>query len=246
MKTSHSFFITIFLLSLVLFTTPTAMAEIDNPLSGGLITRIYFSHVAVDEGWQTEIAILNPTPERATGRLVCYSDSGVPNYSLDNIVLEPHGRYEIDVRQAFAGVHNLDYSIINYMVFTSSTFGLTGYSKFYKNGVRASIMASGPRTTGLFSKIDHQGWTGIAFIEAAGIDNTKVSLTAYANDGTAIAQADLTLESGDKVVKEVNQIFSGTDLSRATYVSYTAEHGVVGFFLNGSGDGLMLDGSQAQ
>jgi hypothetical protein len=246
MKTLQSFFFTIFLLSLVPFSAPKVMAEIDNPLSGGLITRIYFSHVAVDDGWQTEIAIINPTPERATGRLVCYSDSGVPNYSIDNITLEPHGRYELDVRQAFAEVRNLDYSIIDYMIFTSSTFGLTGYSKFYKDGVRASIMASGPRTTGLFSKIDHEGWTGIAFIEAAGIDNTKVSLTAYTDDGTAIAQADLTLEAGDKVVKEVNQIFSGTSLSRATYVSYTAEHGVVGFFLNGSGDGLMLDGSQAQ
>ena len=105
-------------------------------------------------------------------------------------------------------------------------------------------MASGPRTTGLFTKIDHEGWTGIAFINAASAATANITLTAYDNAGEIVAVETMQVVSGAKVVNSVEEIFTDS-VTGATYVSYTSDHGVVGFFLNGSGDSTMLDGSQA-
>ncbi len=62
--------------------------------------------------------------------------------------------------------------------------------------------------------------------------------------GAVVAVETMQVLSGVKVVDQVEDVFSESVVG-ATYVSYTSDHGVVGFFLNGSGDSTMLDGSQA-
>lgn len=226
--------------ALVMFVFSLSPAFAVDPF-GDLIsgTKIYFSHIATSAGWETEIAVLNPTPEAASGTLISYNENGRPVGDAVAINLNAHGRYQAEVGTAFANPET-----IAYIVLTSDVFGLKGYSKFYKGGVRASIMASGPRTTGLFTKIDHEGWTGIAFINTASAATAIITLTAYDNSGQVVAVETMEVVSGAKVVNPVEDIFVQS-VAGVTYVSYTSDHGVVGFFLNGSGDDTMLDGSQA-
>jgi len=201
-------------------------------------TKIYFSHIATTDGWQTEVAVLNPTASSASGTLTPYNADGYPVSQAIPITLPAHGRYQAEVGRTFSAAWN-----IAYIVLTSETFGLKGYSKFYTGGVRASIMASGPKNDGLFTKIDHAGWTGIAFVNSAP-ETANITLSAYNDAGGVVAVNSMQVLSGVKVVMPVEQIFTQS-LAGATYVGYHSDQGVVGFFLNGSGDGAMLDGSQA-
>ncbi|MCK5915558.1 MAG: hypothetical protein KAG92_05415, partial [Deltaproteobacteria bacterium] len=155
------------------------------------------------------------------------------------ITLNPHGRYEVAVGDTFGQRGNVEY-----MIFTASTYGLKGYSKFSHDcyGIRASIMASAPQTSGLFTKIDHEGWTGITFINTSSVV-AHVTLTAYSDAGGAIAIVVKDVEPGEKTVKTAKDIFAPQSISEASYVSFTSDQGVVGFFLNGYGD--ELDGSKA-
>ncbi len=52
------------------------------------------------------------------------------------------------------------------------------------------------------------------------------------------------LGSYAKVVKYAEEIFT-QDISSATYITYSSDRNVVGFQLNGSSDGMMLDGLPA-
>jgi len=201
-------------------------------------TKVYFSHIATTDGWQTEIAVLNPTVSAVSGTLTPYNADGYPVSHAIPINLPAHGRYQADVGSTFFTAWN-----IAYIVLTSETFGLKGYTKFYTGGVRVSIMASGPKIDGLFSKIDRAGWTGIAFINVAAV-TANVTLTAYSDAGIPVAVKSMQLLSGVKVVNSVTQIFGSIPLN-STYVSYHSDQAIVGFFINGSGDGSMLDGSQA-
>ena len=238
MKQLKSFITVITVMSAMLFFTVSPAPATDNPfidLIGS--TKIYYSHIATANGWETEVAVLNPTSSAASGTLTSYNSSGVPVGNPVTINLPAHGRYEVEVGATFTNSEN-----IAYMVLTSEVFGLKGYSKFYKLGARASIMASSPRTDGLFTKIDHEGWTGIAFINTASV-TANVTLTAYSNAGVAVAVAPLQVLAGEKKVAPIEDFFTQS-VAGANYVGFTSDQGVVGFFLNGFGS-TMLDGSQA-
>jgi hypothetical protein len=155
------------------------------------------------------------------------------------VTLNPHARTQFIVSLDFNDAEN-----IAYMVFESDVFGVKGYTKFYRNGNRVSIMASGARMSGVFTKIEKNGGTGIAFVN---MENSAagVTLTAYSDAGSAVAQSTLTVNGGCKIVNVVEGLFEGKDISQATYVTFTSNKGLVGFFLNQSSDETMLDGSQA-
>ncbi|MBN2705960.1 MAG: hypothetical protein JXR89_05940 [Deltaproteobacteria bacterium] len=226
-------------MSVVLVLAVTTLWAGDNPfadLVGG--SKVYYSHIAVTDGWETEVAVINPTTAAASATLTPYDTNGVPVSRAVTVNLAAHGRYQVEVGTTFS-----DPQQIAYMLVTSATYGLKGYCKFYNHGIRASIMGSSPGTEGLFTKIDHEGWTGIAFINTAATA-ADITLTAYADAGTAVAVESMSVPAGAKVVKTVEQIFSQS-LAAATYVAFSSDQAVVGFFLNGSADGTMLDGSQA-
>jgi hypothetical protein len=93
---------------------------------------------------------------------------------------------------------------------------------------------------GVFAKLEKDGWSGIAFV------NTKysaatVTLTAYDNDGNAIATETVGLSGHEKMVDMAPSLFSQS-ISNATYITYSSDLDVVGFQLNGSTDNMMLDG----
>ena len=231
----------IFMVTVLAFTTSPVMAE--NSFSDLFSqTKIYFSHIAIANGWETEVAVLNPTAKAVSGNFTFYDMNGNQLGGATPITLKAHGRYQVEVGATFA-----QRGSIEYMLFTAATYGLKGYSKFYNNsfGVRASIMASAPQTSGLFTKIDHEGWTGIAFVNTSSVE-AHITLTAYSDDGVKKASKAMNVGPRAKVVNTAKTIFAPLSISEASYVSFTSDQGVVGFFLNGSGDNTKLDGSKAQ
>ena len=202
-------------------------------------TKIYFSHIAVSDGWETEVAVINPTAKTVSGNFTFYDMGGNQLGGEVSITLNPYGRYEAEVGTTFAQWGN-----VQYMLFTSETYGLKGYSKFYNSGTRASIMASTPQTSGLFTKLDQEGWTGIAFVNTASVA-AQITLTAYSDSGEAQAIVVVSVKPGEKIVDTATNIFAPQSISGASYVRFTSDQGVVGFFLNGSADFSKLDGSKA-
>ena len=94
-------------------------------------------------------------------------------------------------------------------------------------------------TEGVFAKIDKDGGTGIAFVNIED-SPTTVTMTAYDDDGNVIATKTVDLNAYEKVVDVPSDLFS-TDISNATYITYSSDRNVVGFQLNVSSDGMMLD-----
>ncbi len=66
-------------------------------------------------------------------------------------------------------------------------------------------------------------------------------MTAYNDTGNVVATEVLSVPGHAKLVNNPNLIFS-QDISGATYIAYSSDRNVVGFQLNGSADGKMLDG----
>ena len=231
-------FLVVFVAAFLVLAVPPVLADdIFSDLFSQ--TKICFSHVAIADGWETEVAVLNPTAKTVTGNFTFHDMDGNQLGGVVPITLNPHGRYQVEVGATFAQRGNVEY-----MIFTAPTYGLKGYSKFYNDndGIRASIMASAPQNSGLFTKIDHDGWTGIAFVNTTSVV-ASVTLTAFNDDGDVTAVTPMDVQPGEKVVKTAKNIFAPQSISEASYIGFASDQGVVGFFLNGSGD--KLDGSKA-
>ena len=69
-------------------------------------------------------------------------------------------------------------------------------------------------------------------------------LTAYNDNGAVVATWALALGGYAKGVNFDEKIFP-LNIGSATYIVYTSDRNVVGFQLNGSADGTMLDGLPA-
>ena len=205
-------------------------------------TKICFPHIAISDGWETEVAVLNPTTKVVNGTLTFYAENGTQLGEAFSLTLNPNGRYQVEVGTTFA-----ERGAIEYMIFTAPVFGLKGYTKFYDADSRASIMASSPQTTGLFTKLVHsdpEGWTGIAFVNTSDVA-ANVDLTAYSDAGTAVAIVSMAVKAGEKIVEIAENIFPSQSIIDASYIRFESDQGIVGFFLNGSSDYSKLDGSKA-
>jgi hypothetical protein len=95
-------------------------------------------------------------------------------------------------------------------------------------------------TDGVFAKIEKSGWTGIAFVNIETSPAT-VAMTAYDDEGNPMASETINLNAHQKVLGMASTLFS-QDISAATYIRYSSNREIVGIQLNGSTDGMLLDG----
>jgi len=125
-----------------------------------------------------------------------------------------------------------------------STRPLSGFELFGTdagNGLAAYAGGSGTGAkTGVFAKIEKNGWTGIAFVNTEA-SAASVTLTAYNDNGNAVAARELPVGGHAKVVNFAEALFS-QDISGATYIAYASDRNVVGFQINGTLDEMMFDG----
>lgn len=203
-----------------------------------LLFTLYFPHVASFGQWETEIALTSTGEVAVRGELrAMRAEGGDPIESLP-ITIPAGSRMEITVGKYFHRPQD-----IAYLAFMSDSGFLAGYTRFYQPGNRASLALGSGSNHGWFTKMENDGWTGIAFVNVDTVAAT-VDLTAYDDNGTVVATASLPVKPGEKYVGMVDQLFK-SDLSKATYCRYSSDRNLLGFTVSGSSDGRMLDGLHA-
>ncbi len=207
-------------------------------LTGNTASTIYYPHVAGD-GWWTGIVAYNPWEWACTITVTPYTAQGTP-LSPKTLSLSGKGKY-------IGTVAGLGFPAQTAWFKIDSTRSLTGFELFGTvDGSQLAAYSGGGGTgakTGVFAKIENIGWTGIAFVNTED-SAAYVTLTAYNDNGTAVATQVLPVSGRAKVVNLAEAIFS-QDISSATYIAYSSDRNIVGFQLNGTSDGMMLDGLSA-
>jgi hypothetical protein len=210
-------------------------------LEGILLTdkttsTIYYPHVASDDYWWTGIVAYNPSDMPCTITITPYSALGTV-LPTSNHPIPRKGKY-------IGAVAALDLPDQTAWFRIDSTSPLSGFELFGTvNGNQLGAYAGGGGTgakAGVFAKIEKNGWTGIAFVNTEA-NAASVLLNAYDDNGTVVATQTLSVGGYAKLVNNPELIFS-QDISSATYIAYSSDMNIVGFQLNGSADGTMLDG----
>ncbi len=212
-----------------------------NHLDGVLLTdktasTLYYPHVE-NNGWWTGIVAYNPSVSASTITIAPYSAQGTA-LTTSTLPLAGKGKY-------IGLVSGLNLPTQTAWFRIDSTQPLSGFELFSTlDGELLAAYAGGGgigATTGVFAKIEtNGGWTGIAFVNTE-VGAASVTLTAYNDNGSVVATQVLPVGGHAKVVNYAQTIFS-QDISSATYIAYSSDRNVVGFQLNGSADGTMLDG----
>ncbi len=201
-------------------------------------TSLSYPHVVSNNIWGTGIAMFNPSAMSADVTITPYSADGT-NLTQVNIIMAGHKKrsgsildFELPsgtawfVAESAGGLTGLEF------IGTHDGSKLAGYS---------CIGATGRE--GIFAELERTGYTGIVFV------NTEdrpavVSLTAYDNDGGAVAAETIRLNAYQKYSKTADNLFS-QDIANATYISFSSDRNISGMQINSSSGSTMLDGLPA-
>jgi parallel beta-helix repeat protein len=211
----------------------------ENQLSGvGLGDQaekvLIFPHIAQTGKWWTGIGIYNPGPVTASLSRKIYTRQGelireepsfseiLPNQKYTESIVMPTEAawFAIESTEPVAGFE---------LFGRSDGSQLAGYSV-------VNLAAN----QGVFPKMETTGWTGIALVNPSR-QTARVCLEAKDDSGERIAATSLEIEPRAKVVDVPENLFQPHYVSRAMYIHFTADRDLVGFQLNGSRDGSMLD-----
>ncbi|RZB38394.1 MAG: hypothetical protein SRB2_00142 [Desulfobacteraceae bacterium Eth-SRB2] len=213
----------------------------NNYLSGILLrddtaTDIYYPHIASDSTWWTGVVAYNPFTTPCTLTITPYKTDGTA-LSSQTISLAGNEKY-------IGTINNLNFPSGTVWFSIKSTGPITGFELFGTNdgnqlGGYTGVGISA--TEGIFAKVEKGGgWTGIAFVNIKDSSAT-VTMTAYNDNGNVIEMETLTVGAYAKIVGVAPSLFS-QNINNATYIGYSSNKEVVGFQLNGSSDGMLLDG----
>ena len=209
------------------------------PLPKPLQYKIYFPQVASFTPWETEIALVNTIPGGVSvqGELQAFSASGDLLEYLP-IEIPPGGRNEVIVGQSFQNP-----SDIAYIAFLSDSGFLAGYTRFSSAVNRSSLPATSGVMEGWFPKMEQDGYTGLAFVNVTDED-ANVKLSAYADNGDKMAEENIPVPPGHKIIGMMHEVFHG-DISSARYFYFSSDKKVAAFSASQSDDGQKLDGLPA-
>lgn len=205
-------------------------------LSEQTASTLFYPHLHSDDQWWTGIVAYNPSGSASNLTITPYAADGTA-LAAQTLTVPGRSKYV-----GFAKDLGLPPTASWLQIHASRP--VTGFELFgtWDGKILAGYTAVGlERTSGVFPKIDHEGWTGIALVNTTETA-VSVTLTAYQDDGSALGTASIELAAHAKTVGYAEEIFAGHDISEAGYISYTASGKVAGFQLNGSTDGWLLDG----
>jgi hypothetical protein len=208
------------------------------PQAKPLLYSLYFPHVASTGWWETEVALTNASEIPIGGELRSYNAQGGNAIESIPVTIPAEGRVEITVGKYFTKPQD-----VAYLGFVSDSGFLAGYTRFNQPGSMASLALNSPGSRGWFPKIEKDGYTGIAFVNV-GAESASVELTARDDNGNLVAQTTVPLTPGQKFVGMIEELFE-SDIKNATYCTYSSDKNILGFTVNGSSDGQMLDGLHA-
>lgn len=206
-------------------------------LSGVLLTdktatTLYYPHVAANNRWWTGIVGYNPSSSPISLKVSCYDQKG-DFLSRQDIQIEGYEKY-------IGTASSLGLSEKTAWFKIQSPTPMIGFELFGMDNLLAGYSAVDlEKFQGLFPRKKNNGWTGISLINT-GANRAEIALSAYTDQGREIAAEQLSVASYAKILDKPENIFS-EDISRATYIRYSSTEPVIGFQLNGSADGSMLD-----
>jgi len=196
---------------------------------------LYFPHVASNEKWWTGIVAYNPTGSDANLIVTPYTKSGETLGPL-SVMLKAGEKY-------IGVISDLDgFPETSAWFKIESSQNLNGLELFGTNNGNSLAGYSTvdiKRQNGIFPKLDQEGWTGIAFVNTTGT-TANVDLRIYDDSGEKLYQDDIILDGYAKSLGQPADIFGGS-ITAGTYMKFSSDKAVVGFQLNGSDDGMMLD-----
>ncbi|MBN2706202.1 MAG: hypothetical protein JXR89_07170 [Deltaproteobacteria bacterium] len=212
------------------------------PLRSATASTLYYPHTASDAFWWTGVAAYNPAATAARITVTPYSLGGE-----DLSAGFSGGSLTIAGREKYLGsVTALDFPAGTAWFKLESTLPLTGFELFGQadgSQLAGYTSCNLDRRSGVFPKLEKAGWTGIAFANIGA--RTEVVLRAYDDAGRLVAaSAPLALDAYGKMVDIPENLFAD-DISSATYICFSADSSIVGFQLNASANGMLLDGLPA-
>jgi hypothetical protein len=203
-----------------------------------LLYKVFFPHVASYDPWSTEIAIAGTVGGVSIrGELETFDDEG-NQLEMIPVTIPAGGRFETSIDKIFQNPDR-----VAYISFHSDSGFLTAYTRFYEKLNRIAIPARVGTERGWFPKNESDGWTGIAFVNTEQQD-AEVILEAVNDQGSVIESINLNLPAGAKVVRMGGELFS-CPLSSIGFYRYSSNRKLLGFSVNGSSDGLLMDGMAA-
>jgi hypothetical protein len=200
-------------------------------------TALYFPHVDTNLPWQTEIAIINTSPDQTvTGTLNGFSNAG-GLVETKAVTLSPHGRREINVATEF-----INHTAIGYIVFQADSSAIQGYTKFYQAGLyRTAIPAVREiNVSDIFIPHIDSGpdwWTGISLVNTT---SAAKQLTITFNPGGSVVYE---LAANEHRAFTVESLFGNPPQPNIQSAVISNASGVIGLELFGSkGAGRQLEG----
>jgi len=208
-------------------------------LSGILLNNkptdhLVFSHVASDSKYWTGVVFYNPNNSQVDLTVSPYSDSGAA-LANQQITLGPGKKY-------VSTATNLQLPDETAWFSVDATGGkIEGFELF---GTRDGKSLAGYKTTtdglimGVFPKIDHNGWTGIAFVNS---NERPANITLYARDDSFVGinrSESLIVPGHGKFLRLAEELpmLSGSD-----YITFESDVEIHGFQLNATDGDAMMD-----
>ncbi len=216
-------------------------------VSPGSEARLFFPHIAVNQGYTTLIGVVNSNSVAANLILTAYSDDGQVLGTPYSVSLQPNAQLLRAASDLF-GIPSASL-VTGYVIAQSDQAGVQGFTAYnYDDGIHKSSVAapvdSVPRKHLLFSHIAHQVpagsggtyQTGIALLNPFG---TTIDYTMQVFDGSGnlVAQKSDHIGPHQKVAKILSHPVAGAGFFTqplplsSGHIEVTTSYGLLGFEL---------------
>lgn len=197
-------------------------------------TEAFFPHIDTTFGWETELALLNPTNSTVSGSLNAFDENGNLLSSIP-VSIPPNGRREVTVSLEFPSANQIGNVI--FQADQGNFDDLLGYTKFFIMGEnRVAVPTQSEANAGdvYLSHIDSSAtwWTGVSLLNTT---NASKTLTFEFNNGET---RFLTLGPGENRVFTIrDEFFGGNTPAGVESAVIRNASGIVGLELFGSQPG---------
>ena len=210
--------------------------------------NIFFPHVADDNRWWTGLVAYNPAADQAFLKVLPFDASGTALPS-QTVPLPGESRYIGTVSSLGLPPATAWFKIESSReVHSFELFGTTDGKQM------AGYSTTGIRTAnGVFPRINRpETWTGIAFVNP-NQEPVTIIIAAYDDAGTMKAFNMFSLQSYGKIVDTAEKLFAFNNdnydpnlMAEATHMIFLTSAEIIGFQLEGSSNGMILQSIPAQ
>lgn len=194
-----------------------------------------YPHVANDKFFNTGIVAFNPS-ETETANMTILPFCAKGTLLAEKVIsIPPMGKYIGLLNSLGLSMETAWFQILSDRNFT----GLELFSTVNGFQMAGFSIVDIRNRTAIFPKIDHGDETDIAFVNAKN-SPTEITLFAITDAGELVDLVTNWLAPFEKRMGPATSFFTG-DISKATYIRYESDKDIVGFQLNSSFDGMLLD-----